>query len=182
GSRPGGPPPAGRSGAGRLVPLLGGSCQPRRYPPRPTHPRPRLRRADGLRGRISPVRTPSYRRWEDVRAPPSRAYAVVPGPVPAARAGECLLILFPRTGTGTVFILENRAGVSSTPKGGDKASAGSRARPVFLRPLGFSPSSIEIDDPLRRRGSVCGTGVFPKHRKAPQKKRLRFAEPALGGQ
>jgi len=25
--------------------------------------------------------------------------------VPAARAGECLLILFPRTGTGTVFIL-----------------------------------------------------------------------------
>lgn len=31
-----------------------------------------------------------------------------PGPVSAARAGECLLILFPRTGTGTVFLLENR--------------------------------------------------------------------------
>jgi len=26
-----------------------------------------------------------------------------PVPVPAARAGECLLILFPRTGTGTDF-------------------------------------------------------------------------------
>jgi hypothetical protein len=27
-----------------------------------------------------------------------------PVPVPAARAGECLLILFPRTDTGTDFI------------------------------------------------------------------------------
>src|SRR5262245_57693099 len=116
GPRSGGPSPAGGPGAGRLLSLLGGSGRPRRHPSRPTRPRLRLRRADGLRGRLSAVTTTRGRCWEGVRAPPSRAYTV-PGPVPAVRAGESLLILFPRTGTGTVFILENGAGVSSALKG-----------------------------------------------------------------
>src|SRR5215210_5723111 len=101
GSGPGGPAAAGGPGAGRLVPLLGGRGRHRRHSPWPAGPGPRVCRADRLYGAGPPVRTTLTERWGRCARSFLHSRTQYPGPVPAARAGECLLILFPRTGTRT---------------------------------------------------------------------------------